>query len=79
MRISGYASNIQTVQPEAAEARYTRNVESQMRIVKNSKNSIVLTSLALNERIDADVVQELFDRNIEPVSRKLRNRGFTKA
>ena len=64
------------IQEEAVIARNVNDPEVQVRIAKNSKNRLVLLNLALNNNLDEKAVQELYDRDISYLTRRLDNLGY---
>ena len=66
------------VQQEALVARTTHDKTEQVRIAENSKERLVLLNLALNENINEEAVEKLFDRDLDYVDRRLESLGYEK-
>ena len=64
------------VQEEALVARTTQDASEQLRIAKNSDHRLVLLNLALNKNLVDETVQELYNRDIDYLSRRLNNLGY---
>jgi hypothetical protein len=70
------AYGISRVQEEAIVARNTDDFDTQMRIAKESTDRLILLNLALNQNLNEDVVQAMFDRGIDYLTSRLKNLGF---
>jgi hypothetical protein len=68
-------------QEEALFARQTDSPDDMLRIAKNSKDSLVLNSLALNPNLkdNPEVVEKLFESENKGVHRRLENLGYQKS
>lgn len=66
------------VQKEALVARNTQDVEAQVRIAENSNNRLVLLSLALNNNLESEAIDALYDRDISYLTKRLDNLGYKK-
>ena len=80
MNIKGFgalrAYGASPVQEEALVARTTQDASEQLRIAKNSDHRLVLLNLALNKNLVDETVQELYNRDIDYLSRRLKNLGY---
>ena len=63
-------------QREAIHARNIKDEAIQLRIAENSESRLVLNNLALNPEITDKVAQELFNRDIPELTRRLENLGY---
>ena len=66
------------VKKEAFIARETPDESIQLRIAKNSDSRLILLNLALNINITENVVKELFNRDKDYLTSRLKRMGHAK-
>lgn len=79
MRISGvngYGYQSSRVREEVLIARTSDDAAEQVRIAKNSTDKRVLLALSVNRDLTADAVNELYDRDIPYLEKRLNALGY---